>query len=201
MAQGNPGPYGKLFGRAPASSAAQDQTRVEVRSSISANYDDALMAPEGSPADTPLQSGASAGGSAVLSLDHRSSGFIASLTGGAGRGQYFTQPSPYGNTQYFANARVVAPLSTRFEADASAGYLHSPTYEFFSEFGRGPTGLENGVRLDSQMPYSPYAAQMLENETIDAAAGLTTRIAKRSSIYLFVSQRQTQFAEQPDDDL
>ena len=40
-------------------SAGQEHTTVEVRSSIGANYDDALLAPEGSPADTPLQRGVS----------------------------------------------------------------------------------------------------------------------------------------------
>ena len=53
MAQGNPGPYGKLFGRAPATAGAQEHTTVQVRSSIGANYDSVLLAPEGSPSDIP----------------------------------------------------------------------------------------------------------------------------------------------------
>ena len=52
MAQGNPGPYGKLFGRAPATSADWRAHDGEGACSIGANYDDALLAPEGSPADT-----------------------------------------------------------------------------------------------------------------------------------------------------
>src|SRR4029450_5704978 len=92
-AQGNPGPYGKLFGRAPASIADQEHTVVEVRASLGASYDDALLAPEGRPADTPPQSGVSGDGSMFGSLDHRSSVFSVNLNGGGARGEHFTQPS------------------------------------------------------------------------------------------------------------
>lgn len=201
-AQGNPGPYGKLFGRAPAASAGQEQTTVEVRSSIGANYDSVLLAPEGSPSDAPEQSGVQGSGSAVLSVAHRTSAFTLNLSGGGGRGEYFTQPSSYGTTQYFANAQVRAKLSTRFDAEASAVYAHSPSYQFFSDFGRGPVGPTSTSDLGNALwPYSPYAAQMLENESLDANLGLTTQITKQSTLLLSAYQRQTRFAEQPDDDV
>lgn len=200
MAQGNPGPYGKLFGRAPATAGVREHTTVEVRSSIGANYDSVLLLPEGSPSDIPLDSGMSGGGSAVLGIDHRSSTFVANLSGGATRGQYFTQPSSYGNTLYFANARVNAPLSTRFEAYAAAGYTHSPFYEFFSDFGRSPLD-PNLVPDNTVLPFSPYATVMLENETVDGTVGLTGNITKQSSISVSGYRRQTRFAEQPDNDV
>lgn len=200
MAQGNPGPYGKLFGRAPASSAGQEHTTVAVRSSIGANFDDALLAPEGSPADTPTQRGVSGSGSAVLTVDHRSSMFAASLTGGATRGEYYLQPSSYGNTQYFARASVNADLTTRFNAGLTAGYTHSPFYEFFSDFGRGPVGPNSGPG-NAVPPYSPYATQMLENDSLEATATLTTRLTKQSWIDLSAHQNHTRFAEQPDSDV
>ena len=109
-------------------------------------------------------------------------------------------PSSYGNTRYFANANVGATLSTRFDASASANYTHSPYYEFFSDFGRIPVNPDivpdNGV-----LPVSPYATVMLENETLGAAVGLTGRITKQSSITLSGYQRQTRFAEAPDNDV
>lgn len=200
MAQGNPGPYGKLFGRAPATSGAEEHTRVEVRSSIGANYDSVLLVPEGFPPDVPLDSGISSGGSAVLGIDHRSSIFLANLSGGATRGQYFTQPSAYGNTLYFANGRVNATLSTRFEAYASAGYTHSPYYEFFSDFGRSPVD-PNIVPDNTVLPFSPFATVMLENETVDGTVGLTGRITKHSTISVSGYQRRTHFVNQPDDDV
>ena len=202
MAQGNPGPYGKLFGRSAASSAGQEHTTVEVRSSIGASYDDALLSPEGSPSDTPLQSGVSADGLAVLSVDHRSSMFVVNLSGGAGQGAYFIQPSSYGTTQYFANAFASAKLSTRFEARATAGYIHSPSYQFFQGFGRGPVGQDpkNTIKPAS-LSYSAYATQMLENETVAATASLITSITEKSSLDLSVTQNQTQFAQHPDDDV
>jgi hypothetical protein len=202
LAQGNPGPYGKLFGRSAASSAAQEHTTVEARASIGANYDDALLAPEGSPADTPLQHGVQAAGSAFLNLDHRSSIFIVNLNGGASRGESFTQPSSYGTNQYTATALVNAKLSTRFDARASASYIHSPSYQFFSGFGLGPVDPGNPADpANPLLPYSAYAAQMLENERVDATVSLTTHLTKQSSIELSATQHQTRFAEQPDDDV
>jgi len=208
MAQGNPGPYGKLFGRAPASSAGQEHTTVEIRSSIGANYDDTLLAPEGSPADTPTQRGVSGEGTAFVNMEHRSSMFTANLSGGAGRGEYFTQPTSYGTTQWFANASVNAKLSTRFDAQATARYSHSPSYQFFSDFGRGPLdptfpgNPDNPVNPGkAPVPYSGYATQMLENEMVDATATLTTRITEKSSLDLSVSRHQTQFSQQPADDV
>ena len=207
-AQGNPGPYGKLFGRAPASSADQEHTTVEIRSTVGANYDNALLAPEGSAADTPLQRGVSGEGTAFVNVEHRSSVFVANVSGGAGRGEYFTEPTSYGTTQYFANANAHAKLSTRFDAQATARYAHSPSYQFFSGFGRGPIDADFPGNPDSpvnpgpvSLPSSAYAIQMLENDMIDASAGLTTRITEKSSLDLSVFRHQTQFAHQPDDDV
>lgn len=200
MAQGNPGPYGRLFGRLPATSGVREHTTVDVRSSIGANWDSVLLLPEGSPSDIPLDSGISSGGSAVLSIAHRSSLFLAEATGGASRGQYFTQPSSYGNTMYFANARVSGSLTTRFDAYATAGYSHSPYYEFFSDFGRQP--IDPGLNVDpTVLPYAPYATVMMENESVDGTVGITGNITKQSSISVSGFKRQTRFAEHPDDDL
>jgi hypothetical protein len=203
-AQGNPGPYGKLFGRAPASSADQEHTTVEMRASLGASYDGALLAAEGSPADTPSQSGVSGDGSMFVSLDHRSSVFIVNLSGGGGRGEYFTQPSSYGTNQYFANALVSAKLTTRFEARAAARYTHSPAYQFFSGFGRGPIPQDNDNAVkpnNAELPFNAYAVRMLENENVDATASLITRITEKSSLDLSVTHNQTKFAQQPDDDV
>jgi hypothetical protein len=203
-AQGNPGPYGKLFGRAPASSADQEHTTVDVRASIGASYDGALLAPEGSPADTPSQGGVSGDGSIVASLNHRSSMFRANLSGGAGRGEYFTQPSSYGTYQYFANASVSAELTTRFQARASAAYTHSPAYQFFNSFGRGPIPQYNDNAVNprfAELPFNAYAVQMLENDNLGATAGLSARITEKSSLDLSVTHNQTKFAQQPDGDV
>lgn len=200
MAQGNPGPYGRLFGRIPATAGVREHTTVEVRGSIGANYDTVLLLPEGSLLDVPLDSGISSGGTAVLSIAHRSSMFLANASGGATRGEYFTQPSSYGTNQYFANARVNATLTTRFEAYASAGYSHSPFYEFFSDFGRQP--IAPNIDPDNiVLPFSPYATVMLENESVDGTVGITGKITKQSSISLSGFKRQTRFAEHPDDDV
>ncbi len=105
------------------------------------------------------------------------------LSGGGGRGEYFTQPSSYGTNQYFANALVSAKLTTRFEAGATAAYTHSPAYQFFSGFGLGPIpqGNDNAVNPDyAELPFNAYATQMLENDNIDATASLIARITEKS---------------------
>ena len=203
-AQGNPGPYGKLFGRAPASSAAQEHTAVDVRASLGASYDGALLAPEGSPADTPSQGGVSGDASLFASLDHRSSVFSVGLSGGAGRGEYFIQPSSYGTNQYFANAFVSAKLTTRFEARAAAGYTHSPSYQFFYGFGHAPIPQDNNNAVNpdkAQLPFNAYATQMLENDNLGAMASLSARITEKSSLGLSVTHSQTKFAQQPEGDV
>ncbi len=208
MAQGNPGPYGKLFGRAPASSADEEHTTVEIRSTIGANFDDALLAAEGSAADTPLQRGVSGEGTAFVSVQHQSSVFVANVSGGAGRGEYFTEPASYGTTQWFANADAHAKLSSRFDAQATARYTHSPSYQFFQDFGRGPIAPDFPGNPDSpvnpgpvSLPHSAYAIQMLENDMVDVSASLTTRITEKSSLDMSVFRHETQFAQQPDDDV
>ena len=177
---------------------------MEVRASLGASYDDALLAPESSPADTPSQGGVSADGSMFVSLDHRSSVFSVNLNGGGGRGQYFTQPSSYGTNQYFANAFASAKLTTRFEARAAAGYTHSPAYQFFSGFGRGPIPRDNDNAVNpdnAELPFNAYAIQMLENDNLDATASLLAGITEKSSLDLSVTHHQTKFAQQPDDDV
>jgi len=195
-AQGNPGPYGKLFGRAPAANANGERTVVDVRSSIGGSYENALLAPEGSPFDTPLQRGMTSGITGVIAVDHSSPVFTAAASGGGTRGEYFTEPSPYGVNQFFADARATATISTRFQAAAAAGYTHSPSYSLFNDFGAAGAGVDTPL-----LPFSPYAVQMLENESVNGTASLTAKITEKSNVNAAVTRRQTHFAQQPDDDV
>src|SRR5215204_2057104 len=112
MAQGNPGPFGGLFGRAPAR-VGEDQTLVEVRSSVGGQYDSAILAPEGAPA-ADTQSGAGAGGSVGLVIQHQTDKFSALVDGGASRVQYFVDPS-YGLSLYSGSASIASVLTSRLE--------------------------------------------------------------------------------------
>ena len=192
MAQGNPGPFGGLFGRAPARSGL-DQTIVEIRSGIGAQYDTDLLAPEGSLIDT-TEAGFGSGAYAGLLVAHTADRFNASVRGGAVREHYFRAPESFGVNRYSADARVGGRLSERWDASAAASYAHSPYYQFFRDFG-----LNSDLAINHTLaPFSPYAVEMLENEDVEASAGLSARITDRSTLSAVVSRRQTRFQQQPE---
>ena len=191
LAQGDPGPFGALFGRAPARSGLE-QTIVEIRSGLGAHYDTDLLAPEGSLDST--QAGVGAGAYAGLFLGHTTSRVNASLRGGAGREHYFRTPDSFGVNRYGADARVGGKLSERWDAAAAASYAYSPYYQFFRDFGQS-----SGLAIDNTLvPFSPYAVEMLENDSVEASAGLTARITERSTLTAAVSRRETRFTRQPE---
>lgn len=191
MAQGNPGPYGGLFGRTP-NRAGQDHTTVEVRSTLGVMFDNALLPAEDQAGK--LQSGFSSGAGVNLLFQHATERLTGTLSGGASRQEYFTTPG-FGTNLFGADARLKARLATRLEAEAVAAYVHSPYFQFLRDFGT--TTL---TPSDNLMPYSSYAAEMLENETIDAIGSLTGQLSKRSRLSASVNRRQTRFAHHPDHD-
>lgn len=191
IAQGNPGPFGKLFGREPAR-ANKNETKVDVNGSIGGQFGDDLP---GSVDDTGLPEGVTSGATAQVNVAHISPGYQADLGGGATREYYFTDPSPPGLTQYFANANVRSTVGSRFEPSAAATYRHSPYYEFFPGFGQGGLTLDNAM-----LPFSPYAIQLAETESVGASASLLTHVTSKSSIDLSIHGNRTQFPELPTSD-
>ena len=190
-AQGNPGPFGQLFGRAPASTG-QEQTLVEVRSDLSGMYDTMLMAPEGERLDR-TQSGAIAGASAGLIVDHTSERFDAGLRGGVAHEQHFRDPEPFGANRFSADAHVKARLSDRWETEAAAAYAHLPTYQYFGSFGQ-----TSGIAIDTALlPFSPYSIESMENESIDGSAAISGNLTDHSTLSARVGSRQMRFPQQP----
>lgn len=194
MAQGNPGPYGRLFGRQPAGSG-KDTTVVEGRAGIGAQYNTALLPLESSDiATTPT--GVGAGGSAGLVLEHNMGRWSTNLRGGVAREQYFNQPGTFGINRYSADGSVRVPITDRLDAQASAGYTYSPSFQYFRDFAPS-----NDVVIDNTfLPFSPYAVAMLANETVDLQGTLDARLAKGSTLSASVSKHQTHFAEEPASD-
>jgi len=188
LAQGNPGPFGGLFGRAPAR-VGEDQTLVEVRSSVGGQYDSAILAPEDAPA-ADTQSGAGAGGTVGLVIQHQTEKFSALVDGGARRVQYFVDPS-YGLSLYSGSASIASVLTSRLEAGVSGSYVHSPFYQIYPSFGMNGTVGNPGTMA----PFAPYATQMLENESVQATAGLTARLTERTKLTASAYRRQTMFTE------
>ena len=192
MAQGNPGPFGALFGRTPER-AGQDRSIVEVRSSLGAQYDTALLPPEDAPVGTPTQSGVASGATAALIYEHASSRLTVNFTGGATRSQYLGTPG-YGVNLFNANARVSRAITTRIQGEAAASYVHSPYFAFYPGSGLSQRTVNQPVQL-----FSPYATQMLDNETAEASAGLTAKLTRRSTLNAVTYRRQTLFSQTDDD--
>lgn len=221
MAQANPGPFGGLFGRAP-STDGQQHTTLQIRATVSGQYDSTIFPPEElpPPIDLPVllddgtpaavdsgsgfppvnasrrtQSGMGSGATVGVMFEHASESYTAGARGGATRQQFFTEPA-YGVQQYYANAEATTKVGSRLELKASAGYLHSPYYSFFNSFGQS----SNVTLNDAPLTFSPYAVAMAENESVEGAAGLTYQTTRNSHFNASVYRRQTNFAQQTDAD-
>jgi hypothetical protein len=131
-----------------------------------------------------------------LVFEHASDRLTVNLRGGTGHQEYFRTPA-FGVNLFDAGAQLSTRVTTRLQAQAAAAYVHSPYYQTFQSFGPRTSMTVDGAML----PFSPYAAGMLENETVEASAGLTGQLTRRSSLEAFVYRRQTRFAQQPEDDL
>ena len=189
-AQGNPGPYGGLFGRAPATKDTVTSA-VDVRSSIGGNYDTALLPPETVP-DLATQSGAGVGATAGLSFRHASPGLNASLDGTAGRTSYITEPS-YSANYFAAGAVISSALTARVRGDAALSYTHSPFFQFYQNLG-GSGFVDTNAAAVAMPPFAPYAAEMLENEAVQAAVGVETKLTDRSDFTVSAHRSHTSFS-------
>ncbi len=188
MAQGNPGPFGGLFGRSAARSG-ENRSIVEVRSSVGGQYDSALLDPEDA-STTPTRDGYGTGATAGLFLEHASPKVTAFVSGEASRLQYFTTPN-YGVNLFKSTAALSTAITTRIRVEAEASYLHSPFFSLYQDFGRN-----NSVDGDSAvLPFAPYATQLLDNEAVQASIGLSVPLTDRSRVSASANRRQTLFAD------
>jgi hypothetical protein len=188
IAQGNPGPYGGLFGRAPA--GADKSTTVEARAALGGQYDSAILAPQDT-SSTATQSGLGSLGNAALTFERETDKFNASAGAAAGRSQYFVTPA-YAVNFYGANATISSAITKVLHADAAAAYTHSPYFQLYQPFSL-PSVIDASVTAAT--PFTQYASEMLENETVYASAGLTARLTERNRLSASASRRQTLFSE------
>jgi len=189
MAQGNPGPFGGLFGRAPVRAPGEARTVVEMRSTVGGQYDSAILAPEDAIA-TDTQAGLGAGASVGLSLQHQTDKFTALADAVVSRMQYFETPD-FGLNLYSGNATIGSAITTRLHGDVSASYVRSPYFQVYPNFGPNTNDGVGGRAA----PFAPYATQMLSNESVYASAGLTARLSERNRLSASVFRRQTLFTE------
>lgn len=194
-AQGNPGPFGGLFGRTP-DRVGQDYTVVEVRSSLGGFYDTSVL--PGADADLGGAPQGAAGGTtnAALVLERGSDRMTASLAGSVAHEQYFMDPSSQQSTSLQGGARVAAKVTTRLNVDAGVNYAHSPYFQLMSGLGNP------SMTTDFPAPISfGSAAAFVENETYNGSVALTAQLGKRTSFEARGYRQLTRFTDEPEHNL
>lgn len=185
FAQGNPGPFGGLFGRTPERTGRQF-TALEFRTSVGGQYDDAVFLDDELPPEDVPKSGFTSGGNLGLAFQRQSDRLTLTASGGATY-QEFYQSRTFGATTYNATTAMRASLATRFDVEAQARYLRSPFFRLMPSFHSAAPAVvipgDNGI------------VRLLENHNYDVGIGFTSRYAKHSTLSAVVSHRETKFSE------
>jgi hypothetical protein len=182
-AQGNPGPFGGLFGRTPERTGV-DFTAVEFRTGVAGQFDDAVFVDERVAADTVPQNGYTAGVNTGLVFERQSDRFMFRANGGATYQEFYRSPV-FGATTYDAGLAVRGNVTTRLQLEGQARYLRSPYFRLAPSYqAAGPA---------VAIPGDPFHVRLLVNDSYDVTAGFFSQYAKHSSLRASVSQRETRF--------
>lgn len=185
FAQGNPGPFGGLFGRVPERSG-REYTALDFRSGGGAQRDDALITPDGVP--TGEGNGSTAGVNAGLTFDHATARLKVNAQGSANYQEYYRDPV-FGATGYQTSGMVIGNVTNRVTLDAAAAYQFSPFFEMLPMLAY-PT-----LATPVAVPVNAFAVRALDNESIDVRGGLTSQYSKRSTFSASLSRRETWFKD------
>ena len=191
FAQGNPGPFGGLFGRTPER-IGRDYTIFEVRGSSGFQWDDSLLAAEGEAGER-LYAGLV--GSAIGSLFfERQTDRLRLEAHSTTEFRVALEDKPLGGTSFDHSVRVLVRPTTRVTMDAQATHVYSPFFMF------QPSAF---VSMDSPrvLPGLPQIATMIRNNTIGANASLAYQYGKHSTVSAMFTGRETRFQRRPEYDL
>jgi hypothetical protein len=188
FAQGNPGPFGGLFGRTPAR-VGKDFRVFDIRTSASTLYEDSLLdrslPPEQRLGSTPL---AGLNLSGVFTQQTTRLGLQLQST--ANYFQYLRSPQ-IGGTMIGSSASANYKVATRLTLDGSVNHVYTPYFQYHPQFYTfSPTG---GLIA----PSSPYVATVTESQTLEATGGFTSNYAKHSSFSGTLTWRETRFEQSP----
>jgi hypothetical protein len=183
LAQGNPGPFGGLFGRTPERIGVEF-TSVEFRTAVDGQYDDVVFAGETVPADDLPKSGYTAGVNAGLSFQRQSDRLMFRTQAGATYQEFYRAPV-FGATTYNGLVAVSGRVTTRLRLEGQARAMRSPFYRLVPSFQvAGPA---------VAIPGDPFIVRMLVNDSYDVTGGFVSNYAKHSSLSASVSQREMRF--------
>jgi len=183
FAQGNPGPFGGLFGRTPERTGSE-YTALDFRNAYAGQYDDALFVDELIPADEVPQSGYASGVNAGLVFERQSDRLMFRAQGGATYQEYYRQPV-FGATSYDSALMFRGKVATRFQVDGQATYMRSPFFRMVPAV--------DSVEFPVVIPVDPYAVRLLRSDTYSVGGGFTSRYSKRSTLTFAATQRETRF--------
>ncbi|HEX4913662.1 MAG TPA: hypothetical protein VFV51_06885 [Vicinamibacterales bacterium] len=192
FAQGDPGPFGGLFGRTPER-VGRDYRVFDVRTSASALYEDSLL-DRSLPVEQRLGSTPLAGLNVSGVYSQQSTRLGLQVQSTANYSQYLQSPQ-VGGTTVGSSASASYKAGTRLTLDGSLNHLYTPYFQYYRQlFSFLPTA---GVIA----PSSPYVATVTTSQTYEATGGFTSNYSKHSSFSGHLTWRETQFEKSPTSDI
>lgn len=180
-------PFAELFGRTP-NREGKEFTSVYLRSQIGAQWGETLREDVSLPDAVPP--GFAAGGDVALVGD-----LIRDRYQVRAQGRYsyqeFRQTPAFGAPAMDASLGANVKITTRLNAEAGAHFARSPFYQL-AWFAPSASGV--------LQPLDRAAILLMENDTVDASAGIVSNYTRRSSISLLGFARETKFDQMPDND-
>jgi hypothetical protein len=186
FAQGNPGPFGGLFGRTPER-VGKDYRVFEVRTSGGAQYENSIL-DDSVPAGSVVESGAMGTFNVGGMFEERSSRFSLRLNSMAAYQQYL-DVGAIGGTAVTSSAQVTSRVLTRLALDGTINHLYTPFFQFHRQY---PSLSPTGALVP---PSSPYVATLVESNTYEAVGGVTSYYSKHSTVGAAFSRRETRFSQ------
>ena len=131
FAQGNPGPFGGLFGRTP-NRTGTDYKVFDLRGSGGVQWDDAVFEQSQDLSGRPV-SGASGQSALAAAFDQRSERFRMRVGSNVDYRQTLTS-QPVGGTSVDGRLELSGDLTTRVTAATSVSYRYSPYFQYHPSF-------------------------------------------------------------------
>lgn len=184
FAQGNPGPFGGLFGRTPER-VGKEYRLFEVRTATTGQYQQALN--DGSISLEDARSSSALGAASVsATFAQRSSRLEARIRTNATQLQYFQ--SPYnGGTAVDTSGSLTFRVATRLVLNGSVSHVYSPYFQYHPQ---AFSWTADGVLVP---PLNPYVATVIETNSYHAGGGVSIPYSKRSSLAASFHRSETRF--------
>ena len=183
LAQGNPGPFGGLFGRTPER-IGKDYRTFEIRTLVTGQVEDTLTEPVGR--HVPV--GALGTGGVRGMFEQRSARLTFNATSYVNYLQYFQAPHS-GGTSVASTVTTSFRASSRLNLDGAVSHAYTPFFQFHPNFF---SWTPQGVLV---MPTEPYVATAVKSHAYSAFGGVSVPYSKHSTLNASFERRETQFEQ------